>query len=86
MALNLLTGQEVNLTKLQVKWKNMCIKLPIAIPIAIILWKLMLSSKGNNCPRNVSLNIVNVLLQTGMRIKAMLILSVSAAPFAIQTQ
>lgn len=51
------------------------------------LWKLMLSSKGTTAPNMVLLlSHVIVFLQTGKRIKAMLNLSVSAAPLAVVTQ
>nr|GMD12477.1 WUSCHEL-related homeobox 3-like [Ipomoea batatas] len=48
----------------------------------MILWKLMLSSKGIMAPRNDSLRVVRVLLQTGRRMRAMLNFRVSAAPLA----
>ena len=53
----------------------------------LTLWKLILSSKGTAIPSLVLLlSHVMVFLQTGKRMRAMLNLSVSAAPLAAVTQ
>lgn len=59
---------------------------PLKILI-ITLWKFKLSSKGTTSPNLVLfLSHVMVFRQTGNNIKAMLNLSVSAPPLAMQTQ
>lgn len=54
--------------------------------LALTLWKLMLSSKGNTELRQVDLNHVRVFRQTVKRIKAIFSFTVSAAALAMQTQ
>nr|GLL31032.1 Os08g0453716 [Ipomoea trifida] len=72
------------------KVKINAIRTAITMPVMLgndsmremILWKEMLSSKGMMAPRNDSLRVVRVLLQTGRRMRAMLNFRVSAAPLA----